>query len=326
MPTRIINSWQSRIKKGFCVFSFKRAFKTDSLCALVPQETGTALARVREQKSGRPLLESCGFYPLLPDQDIATNLQQVVQNQALGKAPCSTVLGISDYQLMMVEAPEVPQAELRAAIRWRIRDLIDFHIDDAVLDVFDAPPSGARGIQDHLYVVVSRAAAVRQRIDMLENAGAALEVIDIPELALRNIAARLEQDKAGVALLYFEAERGVITLTRDATLYLARSLDIGYRDLIESPALVERLALELQRSMDYYDRHFQQAPVSSIVLCPLPQPARPLAEQLEQQTGIPVHVLRLQDIVEIRNPLPEDQKAECLLAIGAALRSDPTEL
>ena len=308
------------------MFSFKRAFKHDSLCALVPQQTGTAFACVREQKSGAPLLESCGFYPLLPDQDIESSVQQLVQKLGRGKAPCSTVLSISDYQLMMVKAPEVPQAELRAAIRWRIRDLIDFHIDDAVLDVFDVPPSGARGTQDHLYVVVSRATAVRQRVDLLENAGAALEVIDIPELAMRNIAARLEQDKAGVALLYFEAEHGVITLTRDATLYLARSLDIGYRDLIESPALVERLALELQRSMDYYDRHFQQAPINTIVLCPLPQPARPLAKQLEQQTGISVQILALQDIVATSEPDLEEHAAECLLAIGAALRSEPTEL
>ena len=308
------------------MFSFKRAFKRDSLCALVPQENGTAFACIREQTSGPPLLESCCFHPLLPDQAIENNLQQVVKKLGLGKAPCSTILGISDYQLMMVEAPEVPPAELRAAIRWRFRDLIDFHIDDAVLDVFDAPPSGARGTQDHLYVVVSRAAVVKQRVDMLQDAGATLEVIDIPELAMRNIAARLEQDKAGVALLYFEAERGVITLTRDATLYLARSLDIGYRDLIESPALVERLALELQRSMDYYDRHFQQAPISTIVLCPLPQPARPLAEQLEQQTGISVQSLALQDIVAASDSALEEHAAECFLAIGAALRSEPTEL
>jgi len=308
------------------VFSFKRAFKRDSLCALVPQENGTAFACVREQNSGTPLLESCGFSPLLPDQDPRTNLQQVVRKLGRGNAPCSTVLGISNYQLMMVDAPEVPQAELRAAIRWRIRDLIDFHIDDAVVDVFDAPPSGARGTQDHLYVVVSRTAVVRQRVDILQEAGATLEVIDIPELAMRNIAARLEQDKAGVALLYFEAERGVITLTRGATLYLARSLDIGYRDLIESPALVERLALELQRSMDYYDRHFQQAPINSIVLCPLPQPARPLAEQLGQHTGIAVKILALQDIVAASEPGLEEHAAECFLAIGAALRSEPTEL
>jgi len=153
-----------------------------------------------------------------------------------------------------------------------------------------------------------------------------VEIIDIPELAMRNIAARLEQDKAGLAMLYFEPQRGVITLTRDATLYLARSLDIGYQDLIESPSLVDRLALELQRSMDYYDRHFQQAPISAIALCPLPQSASALAEQLEQQTGIPVRVVELEDIVEVKDSSAREQQADCLLAVGAALRSEASEL
>ena len=99
----------------------------------------------------------------------------------------------------MVEAPEVPPAELKAAIRWRIRDLIDFHIDDAVLDVFDTPPSGARGVQEHLYAVVSKSSLVRERVDLLLDVGIELEIIDIPELALRNIAAKLEQDSSGQA-------------------------------------------------------------------------------------------------------------------------------
>jgi MSHA biogenesis protein MshI len=239
---------------------------------------------------------------------------------------CCTVLDIGDYQLLMVEAPEVPPAELRAAIRWRIRDLIDFHIDDAVLDVFDAPVSGARGVQEHLYVVVARSSTVKERVQLLQDAGARLEIIDIPELALRNIAAQLQEDSNGLALLYFEAEHGVITLTRDATLYLARSMDIGYAHLQQSPELVDRLALELQRSMDYFERHFQQTPLSSIALCPLPEQLPDLAGQLEQQVGFSVRQLSLEDIVEVSEPVPADQAAHCLLAIGAALRSEAPQL
>ncbi|WP_455234494.1 type IV pilus biogenesis protein PilM [Thiogranum longum] len=293
---------------------------------MVPCTEGTATATVRQVKHGKPVLENCGFYPLVPGQDIEDNVRHVIRTQGLGKAHCTTVLEMGDYQLLLVEAPEVPPSELRAAIRWRIRDLIDFHIDDAVLDVFDTPASGARGVQEHLYVVVSRSATVKERVELLQNAGATLEVIDIPELALRNIAAQVEQEATGLALLFFEAERGLITLTRDATLYLARSMDIGYQQLLESPQLVDRLALELQRSMDYYDRHFQQAPVSSIAICPFPRLAAPLCEQLEQQVGIPVRAIALEDIVDVREPAPADHVAHCLIAIGAALRTEAAEL
>lgn len=308
------------------MFSFRKKNRSNVLSALIYSDAGIASATIRQNKAGKPVLEQCGFYPPVPGQDPGTTLKKVVAEQSLGKTGCTTLLAIGDYQLLMVEAPEVPQSELKAAIRWRIRDLIDYHVDDAVLDVFDAPPSGARGIQEHLYVVVSRSAVVKERIEALERAGAALDTIDIPELALRNIAARLEQDANGQAMLYFDADQGLITLTRDSTLYLARSMDIGYQQLQDTPALVDRLALELQRSMDYYDRHFQQAPIASITLCPTPHPVPQFAEQLEQQVGVPVYKLQPSDIVEAHETVDDEQLAHCLLAIGAALRTDPAQL
>ncbi|MDT8386982.1 MAG: hypothetical protein RQ736_05675 [Thiogranum sp.] len=281
---------------------------------------------IRARKGSKPLLERYGFHPLAPGQELQANIQQLTSGHGLGKSRCSTVLNMADYQLMMVEAPEVPQAELRAAIRWRIRDLIDFHIDDAVLDVFDSPASGARAVQEHLYVVVSKTSTVNERTELLQKAGVDLEIIDIPELALRNIAAGLEQDARGQALLYFEADRGLITLTRDGELFLARGMEVGYRQLQDQSVSVDRLALELQRSMDYYDRHFQQAPIATISLCPLIEPVPGLAEQLEEQTGITVKQFSVADIVEIAEPLSDTETARCLLAIGAALRTEPTQL
>ncbi|HHH42621.1 MAG TPA: agglutinin biogenesis protein MshI, partial [Gammaproteobacteria bacterium] len=229
------------------MFSLKKNIRNDVTSALLSTEAGISTATVRRERSGRAILEQCRFYPPVPGQDNTAQLKKVIAGQGLDKHGCSTLLPPGDYQLLMVEAPEVPAAELKAAIRWRIRDLIDFHVDDAVLDVFDVPPSGARAVQEHLYVVVARTETVREQIGRLEQAGAALHTIDIPELALRNIAAQLPQDSNGQASLYFGQDHGLITLTRDATLYLARSMDIGYRQLQETPALADRLALELQR-------------------------------------------------------------------------------
>ncbi len=308
------------------MFLFKSNSRNDTLGALVMEADGVAVARVSHQKPDKPLLEYCAFHPLAPGQDQASLLKKTLATNQLDKVPLSSLLAIGDYQLLMVEAPEVPPAELKAAIRWRIRDLIDFHIDDAVLDVFDVPPSGARGVQQHMYVVVSREALVKERAELLQDAGGELKIVDIPELALRNIAARLNRDTSGQALLYFGSDNGLITLTRDATLYLARSMDLGYRQLLESPELVDRLALELQRSMDYYDRHFQQAPINAVTLCPTPQPLAQFADQLAQQTGIIVRELHLEDIVDVDPAVDAAEFSRCVLAIGAALRREPAQL
>jgi len=308
------------------VFSFTKKQKGNSLSALVPGVTGTACATVLKPGSERPELERCGLYQLNPGQSPVEHLQQLTRQLSLSGNSITTLLPMGDYHLMMVEAPEVPPAELKAAVRWRIRDLIDFHIDDAVLDVFDAPPSGARGVQESLYVVVSRTSTIKSVIEPFEAAGIELGIIDIPELAMRNIAARLDADKEGVALIYFGADQVLVTLTRDATLYLARSMDFGYQQLQESPELADRLALELQRSMDYYDRHFQQAPISAVALCPMPVALPELVSRLGDQIGLPVQPIDLADIVEIGNAVETSQLTGCVLAIGAALRTETTQL
>jgi len=308
------------------VFSLTKKQKGNRLSALVPGPVGISCATVLKPDSERPILEQAGLYRSVPGQSPAEHLQYLMRQLRLSGNRITTLLPTGDYHLMMVEAPEVPPAELRAAVRWRIRELIDFHIDDAVLDVFDAPPSGARGVQESLYVVVSRTSTLQALIEPFEAAGIEPGIIDIPELAMRNIAARLDADRHGVALLFFEADHVLVTLTRNATLYLARSMDFGYRQLQETPELADRLALELQRSMDYYDRHFQQAPISSVVMCPLPVALPELMPRLGQYTGLPVQSITLTDIIEVGDKVEPGQLSECMLAIGAALRAEATQL
>ena len=136
------------------------------------------------------------------------------------------MLDESEYSLLLTEAPDVKPEELRTALRWRVKDLIDFHINDATLDAFELP--GADGNKSReMYAVAARNEAIRRRADALQNAGINLEVIDIPEMAQRNLAALLPEDAQGVALLSFTNRGGLLTISRQGDLYLSRGLDVG---------------------------------------------------------------------------------------------------
>ncbi len=294
------------------------------LTGVVTGTTGVALVRVRRQQGQRPVLQVCDFTPVAPDSTV--DLGQLLKGQGLHQLQCATVLPVGDYQLLVVDAPEVPAAELRAAIRWHIKEMIDFHVDDAVLDVFDVPAGGPADARKQLYVVVSRAAVVRQHIDRLEQGGVNLQTVDIPELALRNIAAGLPEDADGLATVYFDEEHCLIILTRQSVLYLARNLNIGYRQLQVSASqpqsIGDRLALEIQRSMDYYERHFHQAPVRALAIMPAPVPLFGLANALEQTLGLPTRSISMSDIVDCEFEPDALTSARCLLATGAALRTE----
>src|SRR5436305_12451607 len=64
------------------------------------------------------------------------NAPERVANQLhLNRYRCTTLLAQSDYQMLLVESPNVKREELKSAVRWRIKDMIDYHVDDATIDV-----------------------------------------------------------------------------------------------------------------------------------------------------------------------------------------------
>lgn len=246
--------------------------------------------------------------------------------------------------MLLVEAPEVDPSELKAAVRWRIKDLLDFHIDDAVIDVFDIPGQQERGRPKLMYVVASRITTVQSHIELLENHDIDLTTIDIPELAMRNVAALLPEDENGVAMLYLGRNFGLLTLTCKRNLYLARKLDIGAEQLAgyleavqetdefvldeaeQMPAPLQRaldtIVLEVQRSLDYYESHFSLPAVAGLVLVPMAQHIPGMMGYIAGNLGVPVRMLDLNALVECEQTLSDELQSQCILAIGAALRQE----
>jgi MSHA biogenesis protein MshI len=317
---------------------FSRRVKDKVMTALVPAEQGLAVATVINDSSVKPVLINCDYVPCASVGCDAEFIKKQVKSLRLANRPCTTTMNLGEYTILSVEAPDVPLAELRAAVRWQIKDLIDFHIDDAVLDVFDAPASGADKRHHNLYVVVSRMTTVKQHINHLQAAELNLTTIDIPELVIRNICAYCPEDINGMVFIYLNKDKGVFTITKDATLYLARSLDFGYEQLVRSTehagelsgddfnSEFDRVVLEVQRSLDYYDRYFSQPNIAKILISPTEEPIPGLVDYLSRNTGVATAILDVNEIVDSATPLDARRQAQCLLAIGAALRQEKKAL
>jgi MSHA biogenesis protein MshI len=295
---------------------------------------GLSFARVLRERGRRPELLACEFLPCEPGEEQQRTLSALVRRRQLQQGACTTVLEGGEYSLLQIEAPDVPASELRQAVRWRIKDQIDFHVDDAAIDVFELPGQTQRAGPRMMCAVAARASAVRGRVDRLLDSGAGLQVVDIAELALRNLAALLPEDVHGVALLYFGREQGLLALTRQAELYLARGIGLGADRLrfaaAEDAAALERLvdavALEVQRSLDYYESHFGLTPIRHLALAPLEQDVPGLGDALASRTGLEVLPLDLNAQLDCPDVLPASVQARCLLTVGAALRLEERAL
>ena len=213
---------------------------------------------------------------------------------------CATLLRADEYQMLLLEAPAVPAAELKNAIRWKIKDMIDYQVNDATLDVLDIPPeSDLPGRSHSVYAVAARNEVIKARVKAFEEAHIPLRVIDIPETAQRNISALHESEGRGAALLYFGQEFGLLTITCRAELYLSRRIDIGLGQILGAAAeareqLFGRVVLELQRSFDHFERQFQHVPIAKLLLGPEPE-----------ETGLYAHLKANMDMAVERVDLVE---------------------
>ena len=246
---------------------------------------------------------------------------------------CTTLLRPGEYQMLLLEAPAVPPAELKSALRWRIKDMLDYHVDDATMDVLDIPPeSDLPGRSHSMYAVAARNEVIRGRVKAFEDAPIPLGVIDIPETAQRNISALHEAEGRGAALLYFHQEFGLLTITCRSELYLSRRIDIGLGQILGASGeareqLFGRVVLELQRSFDHFERQFQHVPIAKLLLGPEPEETGLLAH-LKGNMDIPVERVDLAGRLGFNGQGAPDPALQWQLfhLIGAALRHETKAL
>jgi MSHA biogenesis protein MshI len=284
-----------------------------------------ALAVVRGDDSGAAVLERCELLPISAAGN-ADPFAAALKQAALPRMPVSCVLQPGDYQLALVESPDVPPAELRAAMRWRLKDAIDFPIESAIIDVFEVP-SQTRSVQGRMMYAVAARRSVVERIATALVGVPSFDVVDVPELCLRNLVAKLPAAQAGVALLHLGELAASVIIVRGSTFYFARQMDLQATlhigsgedaggERIDSASVV----LELQRSLDYYERHFDQPPITHMVVSPGGPRSEALAQDLARETGFEVVAFDLNTLLTCTTPVSARLQASCLLAVGAALR------
>jgi MSHA biogenesis protein MshI len=253
-------------------------------------------------------------------------LPRVAQELRLQRYRCSTILRSGEYQLLLVDGLNVPKAELKSAVRWRVKDMVDYRVDDATIDVLDIPPLEGGGERPHpVYAVSARNELLKSRIDLFEAGRIPLSVIDIEETAQRNLAALYEADNRAVGLAYFGHEAGLLTINVRGELYLARRLEVPLREIAaDSPEIAagahERVALEIQRTLDHFDRQFRQVGVGKLLVAPTPQPTG-LADFLRERFELPLEIADLRNALAFPGGAPDDETHWRLYHhFGAALR------
>ncbi len=256
----------------------------------------------------------------------AGNLQEALQDfidkNKLQQRLCHLILQPKDYSLLLVEAPDVPDEELREAIRWRIKDLISMPVENAVVDVFMLPQDGNRSGKKMAYVVVAELERIKKLIEQVHDVGLTLASIDVGEMALRNISLiKGEEDNSrGIAIARIVEGGGAVSMYRHGNLYLSRQFKLNYGGGLLDDLPADALALEIQRSLDYYERQMGLAPPSVLYVCGENISADKLSQEFTRSLTVPVALLDVFDEIEWHQENDEALAQMCLGALGGLYR------
>lgn len=305
----------------------KRAGKTPGWLAVTFDEARLEFAHARRTRGAAAQVSSYAAREL---NETRFTLERMKREFRLGSYQCSTMLRPGEYDIVLVEAPNVPRAEMKSALRWKVKDLVDYSMDEATIDFLDIPPGeGAEGRAQQLYAVLARNELLKARVRKFDEAGIALAAIDIPDTAQRNIAALYEGEDRGVALAYFGRDWGLLTISHRGELYLTRRLELGVEELAADNDAAdsgphERVVLEIQRTLDHFERQFRHVTVGKLLLAPTGRPTR-LREILSERFETPVQQIDLTEVLGFGLDKPDEETQWRLFHhFGAALRDTAT--
>src|SRR6267378_5452908 len=281
-----------------------RGRRTSEQVGVYRTSTSLIAARVRLDGDDGCSVEQLETADLKNQRDEAA-VGQLARSGILSRAPVILVLSPEHYNTFPLPAPSVPSTEMRDALRWKLRDVLPYAPEDAVIEFVRLAHATDSNAAESLLAVAAQRRLVAQASAPFLAAGADVQAVDIAEMAQRNLLIRLPGAEEGRALLGLDESSALLTVVHQGALCLARRIQIP-------------------PSLEVVERQSGLAPVRTVWIGPHPYCAL-IARCTAEQTGLECLQLDLQQELGFAATvaeLPPELAGGAPIAIGAALRTE----
>lgn len=229
---------------------------------------------------------------ILPLSSWQSHLAKYVSQESLTNTPAHVIVSSSKYQILQVEKPNLPDAEISQALVWSVKDLVNIQ-EDITVDYFDLPAQGSG--PPKVNVVALPKSHIEEILEGVSDANLELASIGILELAIADL---VDQSEEAVLTLVQEAGQEVfLNIIKKGQVYFSRRLR-GYENLSTFNAqelqmgVGDSLSVEIQRSMDYFESQLRQAPIKKILLGLESEHLNEFCDIMQKLTFMPTEVFK----------------------------------
>lgn len=227
-------------------------------------------------------------------QDYAQAVEALLARYAklnLKYAPTQLVLGPRLVQQTSLDKPALSEEELAQALPWMLKDLIDIPAADMVADFYE-PPVQLAG-REKIHVVAVKRSWLSEILQPVHAAKLDIQGIVNEDIAMCALFA--ESEPPAMVVSQYGQQQAQLVLIKQRGLVVSRQLkpiQSIQAQAVPDPHESEELAIELQRSLDYFSGQLRQAPLQHIYLALPGSHLSEFREQLEQSLSIVVERLQ----------------------------------
>lgn len=264
--------------------------------------------------SNKPITDKPLFNSIKIHNDDVTTAFMQLNALPIHQSSCNIILSAKYYSIVQVDKPMLPENELRAALTWQIKDLVPIEPSDMVIDYFDAP---ALASKERINVVCASEKQLKSYIGGINQNNAKVNRIIPEEFGFAELISK--STDATLLLCQQPNEDLLILIVKNEQLFSYRRIrataNIGIRSSEELAAgFIDKLSIEMQKSIDYFERQLKQSPVKVIkVLLPIDKESF-IARKLSENTLLPVELLTL--------PHPYNDQRSFAITMSSLIKSN----
>jgi MSHA biogenesis protein MshI len=293
--------------------------KSGSKLAFCLRHDGVSMAMVNAEHK----ITHCEYIAFKTEslKDIQLSILEFVERYQLVGFPCHWVLYPGQYQLITTDNIDVAENELAQAIKWRVKGLIEYSIDDVTIDACIIPPHGINGQRNKVFVIAAQTSWLQTRLKIFEQSYLNVRKIIHADMAIRNLIMAKEILHGPFICFYLDASICKIIIYFANDLYLVRQLTLDFSSKKASSQVYNSIILELQRSSDYCVSELKLSPPVKLLVSPKVSTYHGLLARIKDEINIPIESIKLMDFSEDNYSL--EAQVHGLLAAGCVLDYAP---
>lgn len=207
-------------------------------------------------------------YPLERPEQLGALLEKIIEEQKLEGSSCVLVIPPDKVESVQIEMSELPSVDIQASLPWKLKELVSIPPQDMICDYIemDVQPLGQ---QPKAQIMATSRSYVEGIIEPFHQAKVNIAGITTEQFVL----ARMQSLKDAAQLIFVQHKEmaGILLILKNQQICFARKIRGTDAVINMMPDQIKEygadmIAVEVQRSIDYYESQLKQPPIKDVLI------------------------------------------------------------